>query len=348
MHRLARHGVRPAGPIFDVMIAGYLLDATRRDYSLADLAARHLGGMSIGEYAPKEKQLELLPAANADDACREADVLLRLHPVLAKALDEAGHASLFRDLEMPLVRILADMEETGIALDKTVLTDLAAAARKKLAGMEAEIHKLAGREFNLASPKQLAEVLFTELKLPVVRKIKTGFSTDSDTLEELAALHPLPARLIEHRQLQKLLTTYLEPLPDLVTADGRIHTSFHQTATATGRLSSSDPNLQNIPVRTEEGRLIRKAFVAPDEHHVLLSADYNQIELRVLAHFSEDPEMLAAYHAGKDIHAFVAAQVNGVAEGDVTPEMRRRAKAVNFGIVYGLTPSDSRRTFASR
>jgi len=242
---------------------------------------------------------------------------------------------LYRDMELPLAHVLAHIECRGIKLDTDRLREIGLEVGKQLAALETEIHTLAGLPFNINSPKQLSDVLFGKLSLPVIRKTKTGPSTDADTLEELATLHPVPAKIVDYRVLSKLKGTYIDALPALVNpATGRLHTSFNQAVAATGRLSSSNPNLQNIPIRSEVGRRIREAFVAKPGH-VLVSADYSQIELRILAHFSQDPAFLDAFRSGQDIHQRTAAEVFGVPATGVTAEHRRIAKAINFGLSYG-------------
>jgi DNA polymerase-1 len=237
---------------------------------------------------------------------------------------------------MPLIDVLAEMEFRGITVDIPRLRDLSDRFAQRLADLEVEIYEAAGCQFNIDSRNQLSEVLFRQLRLPALKKTKTGPSTDAEVLAELAGLHPLPAKILDYRQNAKLKSTYVDALPELVhPVTGRVHTSFKQDVAATGRLSSSDPNLQNIPVRTREGREIRSAFLPGEDGWLLVTADYSQIELRVLAHFSEDPSLLRAFAEDRDIHAQVASEVNGVVLGDVTPEMRRRAKAVNFGVIYG-------------
>ncbi|MEA3342094.1 MAG: DNA polymerase I, partial [Chloroflexota bacterium] len=240
------------------------------------------------------------------------------------------------ELELPLVDVLVEMEYNGIKVDRQRLAVLSKQYGERIETLKAEIHALAGREFNIASPKQLQEILFTEQGLSVIKKTKTGPSTDAEVLAELAKDHPLPAKIIEYRQYAKLKNTYVDALPEMIHPDtGRVHASFNQVVTATGRLSSSDPNLQNIPVRTNEGREIRSAFVPGEPGWVLLAADYSQIELRVLAHFSQDEQLSEAFANDEDIHARVAGLVNGVPPDEVTREMRRQAKAVNFGVIYG-------------
>jgi DNA polymerase-1 len=272
-------------------------------------------------------------AAEAVAACRLGrELAARLPETLAKA----GLARLFADVEMPLAAVLADMEHRGVRIDLATLATLSAVYADRLQALESEIHRLAGHPFAIASPLQVRAVLFEELGLPVVKRTKTGPSTDAEVLEELAPLHPLPALLLEHRKYAKLKSTYVDSLPLLVEpTTGRIHTSFNQTVTATGRLSSSDPNLQNIPTRTAEGQQIRAAFLPREPGWRFIAADYSQIELRILAHLSGDAAMRAAFAAGEDIHTSTAAAVFGIETQAVTAAMRRAAKAVNFGILYG-------------
>ncbi len=276
----------------------------------------------------------------ADYAGEDAWLPWRLRPILAAKLEEAGLSGLMERLELPLIDVLVEMEYHGIKVDVARLGELSRRFGARMETLEAEIHQLAGRRFNIGSPKQLQELLFRELKLPVMKQTaKTGPSTDAEVLEQLAPLHPLPAKILQYRQYAKLKSTYVDALPEMICPEtGRVHASFNQVVAATGRLSSSDPNLQNIPVRTEEGREIRSAFVPGQEGWLLLAADYSQIELRVLAHFSGDARLREAFARDEDIHARVASQVNGVPLDQVTPEMRRRAKAVNFGVVYGQGP----------
>jgi DNA polymerase-1 len=258
---------------------------------------------------------------------------------LTARLREEELDRLFDELEMPLVEVLAEMEFRGVRVDIPRLKQLSSVYENRMVALEAEIHAMAGHSFNIASPKQLAEVLFNEQQLPVLKRTKTGPSTDAEVLDQLAALHALPAKIVEYRQYAKLKNTYVDALPGMVHPQtGRVHASFHQAVAATGRLSSSDPNLQNIPVRSVVGREIRSAFRPGPEGWKLLAADYSQIELRVLAHFSDDAELCQAFARGEDIHARVASEVFHVPSGEVTPEMRRRAKAVNFGVIYGQSP----------
>ncbi len=339
-------GVELRGAAFDTMIASYLLEAGRRNHNLDELAQTYLGHETIkiteliGRGKDQCRMDEVSTRRVADYAAEDAWLPVRLRPILQKKLEEAGLADLLRSLEMPLVDVLVELEYNGVRVDVARLAKLSRHYGERMAGLEEEIYALAGRRLNLASPKQLQELLFTDLKLPVVKKTaKTGPSTDAEVLEELALLHPLPAKLLEYRQYAKLKSTYVDALPEMVCPEtGRVHASFNQVVAATGRLSSSDPNLQNIPVRTQEGREIRSAFVPGPEGWVLMAADYSQIELRVLAHYSGDERLCEAFARDEDIHARVASQVNGVPLESVTSEMRRAAKAVNFGVIYGQSP----------
>jgi DNA polymerase-1 len=277
--------------------------------------------------------------AVSDYAAEDADFTLRIYHRQREELAKLNLLELCDRIEFPLLPVLVKMEEAGVSLDRAYLAEMSVLLEKQLGGLIGEIHEAAGRPFNINSTQQLAEVLFKELGLPPVRKTKTGYSTDVNVLESLAGQHPIIARLLEYRQLTKLKSTYVDALPDLINPDtGRLHTSFNQTVAATGRLSSSDPNLQNIPIRTDLGRAIRKAFIPGSAGHVLVSADYSQIELRIMAHISGDEGLRAAFLNNEDIHASTAAKVFGVAAGDVTRDMRRKAKEVNFGIMYGIGP----------
>lgn len=335
-------GVTLRGVTFDTMIASYLLDAGERTHNLDVLAERYLGHQTtkISELIGKgknQRRIDEAPvAAVGAYAGEDADVPMRLWPMLHERLDAQGLLTLSDDLETPLIEVLAEMEWNGVRVDTDRLAELSTDFAAKTQALAEEIEEIVGHPFNLASPKQLAEVLFQELRLPVVKKTKTGPSTDASVLEQLAGMHPLPKLIVEHRQYAKLRGTYVDALPELVNAKtGRVHCSFNQVVAATGRLSCSDPNLQNIPIRTEEGRQIRSAFTAGEAGWQLLAADYSQIELRVLAHFSQDETLCQAFAEGQDIHALVASQVNGVPIDEVTKEQRRGAKAVNFGIIYG-------------
>ncbi len=338
-------GVELAGARFDTMVASYLLDAGERNHNLDELALRYLHHTTtkISELlgtGKAQKQMDQVDVAQVTHyAAEDADVAWRLRDVLARRLATANLDTLFDTLEMPLVEVLVELESNGIRIDVARLAALSARYGVILERLEGEIHELAGRPFNIGSPKQLQQILFEEHKLPIVKKTKSGGSTDADVLEELALLHPLPAKIIEYRQYAKLKSTYVDALPQMVHPEtGRVHASFNQVVAATGRLSSSDPNLQNIPVRNETGREIRTAFLPAAPGWRLLAADYSQIELRVLAHFSGDVTMRAAFEHDEDIHARVASEVYGVPLEAVTSEMRRGAKAVNFGVIYGQSP----------
>jgi DNA polymerase I len=336
-------GINLVGMAFDTMVASYLLDAGQRNHNLDDLALDYLGHTTIKisqliGSGKNQKRMDEVPIRQvADYAGEDALLPVRLHPILSKKLEQYQLTELFTKVELPLIGVLADMEYNGIKVDVARLDELSREFGHRLEELERDIYALAGHGFNIASPKQLQTVLFTEQKLPVVKKTpKTGPSTDAEVLEELARLHPLPAKLLEFRQYAKLKSTYVDALPNLVhPATGRVHASFNQVVAATGRLSSSDPNLQNIPVRSDVGREIRSAFIPGQPGWTLLAADYSQIELRILAHFCEDEQLAEAFARDEDIHARVASQVNGVPLEQVTPEMRREAKAVNFGVIYG-------------
>ena len=338
-------GVNVAGAQFDSMIASYLLDAGERNHSLDELALRYLNHTTIkieeliGSGRNQKRMDEVPLSAITPYAAEDADVALRLRNPLAERLREANLVKLFDELEVPLVEVLVELEYNGIKIDSELLAGLSREYGAALAKVEREIYELAGREFNIGSPKQLGEILFEEHKLPMLKRTKTGGSTDADVLEELARLHPLPAKIMEYRQYAKLKSTYVDALPQLVHPQtGRVHASFNQVVAATGRLSSHDPNLQNIPVRNQRGREIRAAFLPGHEGWKLLAADYSQIELRVLAHFSGDATLCESFHNDEDIHSRVASQVYGVPLDAVTSEMRRGAKAVNFGVIYGQSP----------
>lgn len=344
-------GIELRGPLTDTMVADYLLSPGARNHTLDDLAQRYLNHTMtpIKDLIGTGKQQITMDQVPLDQithyACEDVDIPLRLVPLVRSQLADLGLSELYRDLEMPVIEVLAEMEFNGIRIDVEHLTKMSSLFAEKITTLKDEIFATAGGEFNLDSPKQLAKVLFEDLGLPVVKKTKTGASTDVEVLQTLSLNHPLPARLIEYRQATKLKNTYIDALPRLVNAKtGRVHTSFRQDVAATGRLSSTDPNLQNIPIRTEEGRAIRGAFRAGPEDWLLLAADYSQIELRVLAHYSGDAALLDAYVQDSDIHTRVAAEVNGVNESAVTPEMRRMAKTINFGIVYGQSPFGLART----
>ncbi len=341
---LKRHGVELRGIDFDTMVASYLLDPGNPSHRLERIVAEHLGEpkaayQDVAGSGAKEVPFSHVPVPQAAAyACSDAETTLRLVPVLRKKLEDAGLSTLMDSLERPLIDVLARMEIRGIRLNTEKLKELSEVFEEGLRREEQSIYAIAGGPFNIQSPVQLRDVLFGKLQLPVIKKTKTGPSTDMSVLEELAAHHPIAEHIVAYRSLAKLKNTYVDALPMLVHPEtGRIHTSYNQTVTATGRLSSSEPNLQNIPVRTEEGRRIREAFMA-DEGCLLLAADYSQIELRIFAHYSGDAGLMAAFAAGDDIHRRTAAEMFGVPPEAVTPEMRRHAKTINFGIIYGMGP----------
>jgi DNA polymerase-1 len=344
---LKNYGIELRGLRCDSMVASYLLHPSERGHGLDALARRYLNyeTVKITELIGKGKDqvtMDRVPVERvAPYACEDADVALQLCRLLSEQLEEQELWALCSELEMPLVPVLAAMEWRGVRVDVEQLRGLSTGFAEEIGGLERDIYREAGGEFNVNSPQQLSKVLFEDLGLPAPRggRRTTGYSTASGVLEDLRAEHPIADLVLRHRELTKLKSTYADALIEMVNAKtGRIHTSFNQTVTATGRLSSSDPNLQNIPVRTELGRRIRRAFVAGAEDMSLLSADYSQVELRIVAHCSGDPALRQAFAADRDIHRFVAAQVNGCAEDEVTDEMRQKAKAVNFGIIYGLSP----------
>ena len=273
----------------------------------------------------------------ADYSCADADITGQLAELLKAELHQQGLWQLFSEVEMPLVPVLIHMERNGVALDTDLLRQMSHRLGEQLLKLEAEIYNNVGHRFNINSPQQLSSVLFQELKLPSARKTKSGYSTGASVLEELRGVHPIIEFILEYRQLAKLKSTYIDALPSLINPKtGRVHTSFNQTRTSTGRLSSSEPNLQNIPVRGELGKEVRQAFIAPPGSF-LMAGDYSQIDLRALAHLSQDPSLLAAFHNDEDIHSATAAQLFGVDASQVTPDMRRLAKTVNFGVIYGMS-----------
>ncbi|HET8733037.1 MAG TPA: DNA polymerase I, partial [Anaeromyxobacteraceae bacterium] len=342
MHALARLGLELAAPGEDTGLLSRLLVPTRREHALGDVARERCRvelppepGVGERKGGPGKEGAEVERVAAW--AAPAAAALPDLAAALLEAAGRAGLGRLYREVERPLVPVLRDMERDGIAVDKDAMAAMSAEFGAAMEDLEARMTAAAGHAFNVASTRELARVLFEELGLPVVKKLKTGPSTDVEVLERLAEQHPLPRLVLEHRSLSKLKGTYVDALPLLVDpADGRLHTTFHQAGAATGRLSSTDPNLQNIPVRTELSRRIRAAFVAPEGRR-LVSADYSQIELRILAHYSGDPALLESFRTGEDVHTRTAAETYGVAPGEVTPEMRRVAKMLNFGIAYGLS-----------
>jgi len=339
---LRRAGIHPRSIGIDPMVGSYLLDAGLRSHGLDELAKRYLNHsmIPITELIGTGKNQLLMSEVDiakvAEYAVEDADISWQLAERIEAELKREGLYDLYWDLERPLIEVLVEMEHAGIRVDPELLRAQSGEAAIQLREIEQKIYAEAGHEFNIASPLNLREVLFQELKLPVLKRTKTGPSTDQEVLERLAPLHPLPALILEHRRLAKLKSTYLDALPTMVNPEtGRIHASFNQVVAATGRLSSSDPNLQNIPIRTEAGRRVRQAFQPGEPGWKLLCADYSQIELRMLAHFSGDEALRDAFTQGADIHTAVAMEIFGVPEENVDREMRRVAKAVNFGVIYG-------------
>lgn len=341
---LANHGIAFKAFKYDTMLESYVSNSLGR-HDMDTLAFAHLGhsNISFEDIAGKGakqltfNQIELEKAAPY--ACEDADITLRLHLALWQKLEaEPELLSVFNRIEMPLVNVLHSIERNGVLLNAAVLNEHSQELTERLAQLQKEAFELAGREFNLASPKQLGEIFFNELGLPVLKKTKGGApSTAEEVLQELALDYPLPKLILEHRGLAKLKSTYTDKLPQMIApATGRVHTSYHQAVTATGRLSSNNPNLQNIPIKNTEGRRIRKAFVAPAGYKIV-AADYSQIELRIMAHLSGDKTLLAAFNEGKDVHSATAAEVFGVPLDEVQPEQRRSAKAINFGLIYGMS-----------
>ena len=342
---LQNYGATVKGPLFDTMIAHYVLQPELRhgmDY-LAEIYL-HYQTIHIDELiGPKGKNQKNMRDLDPKDvylyACEDADVTLKLKNVLEKELKENDAERLFYDIEMPLVPVLVNIERNGVLLDTEALKQSSAHFTAQMEQIEKEIYELAGETFNIASPKQVGEVLFDKLKIvEKAKKTKTGqYVTSEEVLESLRHKHPVVEKILEHRGLKKLLGTYIDALPQLINPrTGRVHTSFNQTVTATGRLSSSNPNLQNIPIRDENGKEIRKAFI-PDEGCLFFSADYSQIELRIMAHLSEDKNMIDAFLSNHDIHAATAAKVYKIDLKDVGSDMRRKAKTANFGIIYGIS-----------
>lgn len=316
------HDCMLRGKVFDVLLAGYLLGAGQGGLTLSAMVWTYL----------KETWPE------TDDVPAQVQYAVRLYPVMAEALDERSLTALFETIEMPLAYVLADMEACGVRIDAGLLQELSKECQRKIEDLTARLYRVAGEEFNLNSPRQLGHVLFEKLGLPVLKRTKTGFSTDEEVLTALAQTHDFAGLILEYRQLSKLKSTYIDALPKLINPrTGRIHAQFNQTGTETGRLSSSQPNLQNIPIRTELGRQIRKAIIPLEEGHEIIAADYSQIELRILAHLSKDPNLIRAFENDEDIHAYTASLIFDVAEDRVTDSMRDSAKRVNFGIIYGMS-----------
>ena len=345
MSVLAQHGIILRGIAFDTMLESYVLDSVASRHDMDSLALNYLGEETIkfadvaGKGAAQLTFNQVALEQAGPYAAEDADITLRLHQTLwPRVAAEPTLKKVFEDIELPLVPVLSRIERTGALVDDTLLFQQSQELSARLGELETEAWELAGQQFNLASPKQLGEILFEKLQIPVLKKTAKGApSTKEEVLQELALDYPLPKVLLEHRGLAKLKSTYTDKLPTMINSvTGRIHTSYHQSGTATGRLSSSDPNLQNIPIRSAEGRRVRQAFIAAPGCK-LVAADYSQIELRIMAHLSEDPSLLAAFSAGQDIHRATAAEVFGVETDEVTIDQRRSAKAINFGLIYGMS-----------
>jgi DNA polymerase-1 len=337
---MRRWGVRPANVYFDTMVAAWILESDEGAYGLDRMAEKRLGYHTkpYKELVGKDETLEQVPIQQVTDyAGEDADLTLRMYSLLSRDLATEGLAGVLNDIEMPLLAVLAEMELTGIRILSPQLAAYSRELEVALSGLEQEIYALCGRKFNINSTRQLQEILFTWRKLTPVKRTKTGYSTDVDVLEILASQDPVPEKILAHRKISKLKSTYVDALPLLVNQEtGRLHTHYVQTGAATGRLASKDPNLQNIPIRAEEGRRIRAAFV-PEAGMKFVSADYAQIELAILAYLSGDPILLEAFAQGKDVHRQTASQIFGVTEEQVTPEQRRVGKTINFGVVYGMS-----------
>jgi DNA polymerase-1 len=338
---LRRHGVKMEGIACDTMVASYLLNPTKRSHNLESIAQEYLDHQMITYKEVTEKsqgfqKVDLQQAMRY--SCEDADVTFLLADLLMKKLKEEGLEDLFFQIELPLIEVLAEMELWGVKIYPDLLSELSKELESRLWNLEKHVFSLVGEEFNINSTQQLGKILFEKLKLPVIKKTKTGYSTDVEVLEELSREHELPRTILEYRSLTKLKSTYVDALPKLIDpSTERVHTSYNQTVTATGRLSSSDPNLQNIPIRTEEGRRIREAFV-PEAGCYMISADYSQIELRILAHLSKDATLIKTFQGGEDIHTRTASEIFGIPQQEVTPQMRREAKVINFGVIYGMSP----------
>ncbi|MDD5504958.1 MAG: DNA polymerase I [Candidatus Omnitrophica bacterium] len=338
-------GINLKGIFFDTMVASYLLNPSKPNHNLSDIAMEHLGltMTDISELIGKGKTKITMAQVPLDSiaryCCQDSDVTFRLKEVLEEKLERKSLDGLFRDIELPLIEVLSDMEFHGVKIDTSFLVSMSKSLRERLDDLTRRIYESAGCEFNINSPKQLGHVLFEKLALPVIKKTKTGVSTDSDVLSALSVNYDLPKIVLEYREFSKLVSTYIDALPRLVNGrTKKVHTSFNQTVTATGRLSSSDPNLQNIPVRTDIGKKIRGAFKPSFENGIILSADYSQIELRILAHLSMDNTLVEAFINGMDIHRYTASLIFDRPAREIDDTMRNQAKTVNFGIIYGMSP----------
>ena len=322
LRALSPMGLSVKNRVFDVMLSAYLLEPSQSAKDMGSLAWKYLK-VSFAPDGP---------------IAQKAIALLNLYTLMDQEMKEKSLDRLFSDIEVPLAYVLFRMESQGVAIDTAFLNELSKETTKEMGALTKKIYQMAGEEFNLNSPKQLGHILFDQLKLPVIKKTKTGYSTDEDVLRRLASKHEMPKEILNYRQLSKITSTYIDALPKMVDPKtNRIHATFDQAGTETGRLSSRNPNLQNIPIRTEFGRQIRKAFIAKNKDYLLVSADYSQIELRILGHLSQDQNLIAAFHKGVDVHVQTAASIFDVEEGRVTNDMRVVAKRINFGIVYGMS-----------
>lgn len=338
------HGIELRGIAFDTMIASYLINPIKLNHNLGDISLEYLGLRKVelkGLIGTGRKQIgtDQVPLEQlAEYAAEDADFVMRLVRPLQKLLEEHELTKLFNEVEIPLLSVLAQMEMNGVAIERKLLNQLSWRLGEDIEALTAQIYHEAGEEFNVNSTKQLSDILFTKLKLPIIKRTKTGYSTDAEVLEKLAQNYELPKLLLDYREKTKLKSTYVDALPQLADLEtDLVHTSFNQTVTSTGRLSSSDPNLQNIPIKTEVGREIRRAFVPRDKGRKIFSADYSQVELRILAHLCADPSLMKAFHEGLDVHEFTAANLYHTTPDEVTREMRNVAKTVNFSIIYGVS-----------
>lgn len=338
---LRQEGINLKGILYDIMLASYLLNPNRSDHTLETIVLENLlyKKRTLSEILDKRQTFSDLPVDIATEyAAEDVELIMELKEILFEKLKEEKLEELYFNIEMPLIYVLSDMEESGVKVNKERLFELSEDLQKELQRIEDKIYGIAGERFNINSPQQLQKILFEKIGLKPVKRTKTGYSTGMNVLEELSEVHELPKEILNYRTLFKLKTTYVDALPRLINKKtGRIHTSFNQTMTATGRLSSSDPNLQNIPIRGDWGTMIRQVFIA-EKNNFLLSADYSQVELRILAHISQDEGLIESFKKDIDIHTRTASELFGISEDMITPDMRRIAKSINFGIVYGISP----------
>lgn len=337
---IRQDGIHVGGMLYDTMVASYLLNPNKQVHSLEDVGIEYLNHKKkpFKDVLGKLKSFDEVPLNEAAQyAAEDAELAMELKDILFEKLKKEGLENLYFEIEMPLIYVLADMQQAGIKIDIELIRDLSKELERELETLQSRIYTIAGQRFNINSSQQLSKILFEDLGLKTGKKTKTGYSTNVEVLEQLAGSHELPGEILNYRTLYKLKTTYLDTFPNLINKTDRIHTSFNQTVTATGRLSSSEPNLQNIPIRGEWGTKIRQVFIA-EEGSVLISADYSQIELRILAHMSQDIGLIEAFSRGVDIHSRTAGEIFAVPSDAITPELRRIAKTINFGIIYGISP----------